>query len=137
MTQAMFGTIATLMCVGALMGSPQEPAQSPEAPPSQASAATGPLAKLRADLTRALKNATLSESQKKTLQDAGTRLREAAQARQEGGKVDRKSVKKALDQIRKVAESGAFQPDDAAAVKADLDAMREAGGRSRRRGFRR
>jgi hypothetical protein len=97
-----------------------------------AAAGDGPLTKLREDLAIAIRNANLTDSQKRTLDDATSRLREAAQSKQSGGKVDRKSVKKALSDIRKIAESGAFQPSDLAAIKADLDTLRDAGGRSRR-----
>ena len=97
---------------------------------------SGPAAKLRADLSTAVKNANLTDAQKETLQDAASRLRAAAEARKNGDKVDRGSVKKALSEIEKVAKSGAFRPEDAAAVKADLEAIQEARGRSRRGRFR-
>lgn len=127
MKQHMYGLAAALILSVGLLGAPQDtPATG-----------SGPMAKLRTDLATAVKNANLNDSQKKTLQDAGARLKAAGQARQDGNKVDRGSVKKALEEIRKVAESGAFQPDDAAAVKADLDALKQASGRSRRRGWRR
>ena len=108
--------LAELFAV-ALVAGPQGQDQS--TPPSN-----GPAAKLRQDLATAVRSAKLSDDQKKTLEDAGSRLREAREARQNGEKVDRGSVKKALAEIRKVAESGAFKPEDEAAVKADLDALR-------------
>lgn len=104
---------------------------------TNASAPSGPGAKLRTDLAKAVQNGHMTDEQKKTLQDAGAKLREAAQARQNGDKPDLSSVKKALGDIKKVAESGAFQPDDAAAVKADLEAMQQGrGGQGRHRLFR-
>jgi pantothenate synthetase len=105
------------MFAAALTAGPQDQQQA--APPNQTAGA-----RLRQDLAKAVRNATLSDDQKKTLQDAGSRLREAREARQNGEKVDRGSVKKALDEIRQVTESGAFTPEDEAAVKADLDALR-------------
>jgi len=102
---------------------------------ASAPAPSGPGAKLRTDLAKAVQNGNLTDAQKKTLQDAGTKLREAAQARQNGEKPDLSSVKKALGDIKKLADSGAFQPDDAAAVKADLDAMKQGRGGNGRRGI--
>jgi hypothetical protein len=114
----LFYTLAlTGMFAAALTAGPQDQQQA--APPNQTAGA-----RLRQDLAKAVRNATLSDDQKKTLQDAGSRLREAREARQNGEKVDRGSVKKALDEIRQVTESGAFTPEDEAAVKADLDALR-------------
>lgn len=125
MKKRIYGMALVLFCSAVLFGRPQDQAQ-----PS-------PFGKLRSDLATAVKNANLTGDQKKTLQDAGDRLRAAGEARQSGGKIDRGSVKKAFSEIRKVAESGAFQPEDSAAVKADLDALRESRGGSRRRLFRR
>ena len=53
-------------------------------------------------------------------------MREAAQAQQNGGTVDRDAMKKAMSDIKQIADSGAFQPEDAQAVKADLAAMQGA-----------
>ena len=95
----------------------------------------GPGAKLREDLRKAVMNGNLTDSQKTTLQQAGAAMREAAQAKQNGGSVDRDAVKKAMSDIKQVADSGAFQPEDARAVKADLAAMQNAfdkGKRTRR-----
>jgi len=85
----------------------------------------GPAAKLRADLIKAVQNGHLTDAQKTSMQNAGTTLREAARARQNGEKVDRDAVKKAFSDIKKVVDSNAFQPEDKQAVKADLEAMKE------------
>src|SRR5262249_27697913 len=85
-----------------------------------------PGAKLRTDLRKAVMNGNLTDAQKNTLQQAGATMREAAQARQNGGTVDRDAMKKAISDIKQIADSGAFQPEDAQAVKADLAAMQGA-----------
>lgn len=59
------------------------------------------------------------------MQNAATRLRQAAEARQNGRKVDRDTVKKALTDIKGVIDSGAFRPEDQEAVNADLEALKE------------
>ena len=101
-------------------------------------AATQPGAKLRADLVRAVQNGHLTDEQKSSMKDAGTTLRDAVTARQNGQQVDRAAVKKAFSEIKKVTDSDAFRPEDKQAVKADLEAMKEkakdAGG-GRRRGL--
>jgi len=92
-------------------------------------------AKLREDLRKAVMNGNLTDPQKSTLQQAGAAMREAAQAKQNGGSVDRDAVKKTMSDIKQIADSGAFQPEDAQAVKADLAAMQGAmdkGKRTRR-----
>jgi hypothetical protein len=92
-------------------------------------------AKLQTDLRRAVMNGKLTDAQKGTLQQAGETMREAAQAKQSGGSVDRDAVKKAMADIKQIADSGAFQPEDAQAVKADLAEMQDAfekGKRARR-----
>lgn len=111
---------------------------APIAPAAQASptAAPGtPLEKLRADLKKAIERANLTPAQQETLDAATSTLRNAATARQSGERVDRDKVKKAFADIKKVAESGAFQPEDVQAVKADMEAMKQAfqqkGGRRR------
>lgn len=117
MKKLIYTLILTELFTVALIAGPQGQEQS--AVPS-----SGPAAKLRQDLATAVQNATLSDDQKKTLKDAGSRLRAAREARQSGETIDRGSVKKALAEIRRVSESGAFKPEDGAAVKADLDALR-------------
>jgi pantothenate synthetase len=124
-----YSLILTELFAVALVAGPQGQEQ-PAQPPS------GPAAKVRQDLATAVRNATLSDDQKRALEDAGSRLRAAREARQSGDKVDRKSLKKALDEIRQVSESGAFKPEDQAAVKADLDAL-QANHEGRPRLFRR
>jgi hypothetical protein len=126
MKKLIYSLIVSGLFAAALVAGPQNQEQS--APP-----ASGPAAKLRQDLTKAVRNATLRDDQKKMLEDAGSRLREAGEARRSGEKVDRGSVKIALGEIRKVTESGAFEPEDEAAVKADLDNLREAHKGPRRR----
>lgn len=133
MRMQMRGLAAAFVCAAGLLAAGQDP----PAPQTPAPVSSGPMARLRADLATAVKNGKLTDAQKKTLEGAGAKLREAGEARQRGGKVDRGAVKKALGEIRKVAGSGAFQPVDAAAVKADLDALRELGGGQRRRRLRR
>jgi len=126
MKKLIYSLIAAGLFAVALVAGPQNQEQS-------APAANGPAAKLRQDLTKAVRNATLRDDQKKMLEDAESRLREAGEARRSGEKVDRGSVKTALGEIRKVTESGAFAPEDEAAVKADLDALREGHNGARRR----
>ena len=99
----------------------------------------GPMVKLRADLIKGVENGHLSDAQKTTMQNAGAVLRKVAQARQSGGSVDRSAVKKALSDIKGIVNSDAFEPEDQAAVKADLEALKEKAkearqGQGRRRG---
>jgi len=130
MRQMIWSAVVALLCAAGPVAAQQN------GPDSGASQPSGPAAKLRTDLAQAVQNANLNDDQKKMLQDAGEKLRKARQARENGEKPDRGSVKKALDEIKKVSDSGAFQPDDAAAVKADLEAMQQnRGGRGRRRLF--
>lgn len=82
--------------------------------------------KLREHLTTAIANATLNESQSATLREAGETLRKASEARRSGQGVDRAKVKDALDNVKQLLESGAFRSEDAALVKADLEAIRKA-----------
>jgi hypothetical protein len=116
MKKLFYTLILTGLFAAALTAGPQDQQQS--APPNQRAGA-----RLQQDLAKAVRNATLTDDQKKTLQDGGSRLREAREAKQNGEKVDRGSVKKALGEIRQVTESGAFKSEDEAAVKADLDAL--------------
>lgn len=110
-----------------LMAATFSVAQDGSAEPST----NGPGAKLRADLVKAVQNGHLTDDQKKSMQSAGAALREAAQARQSGEKVDRAAVKKAFSDIKKITDSDAFQPEDKQAVKADLEAMKEKAKESR------
>jgi hypothetical protein len=98
----------------------------PQGKEQSAPASDGPAAKLRQDLATAVRNGTLNDDQNEMLKDAGSRLREAREAKQNGDQVDRDSVKKAFAEIREVTQSGAFKPEDEAAVKADLDALQNA-----------
>ena len=90
-----------------------------------------PTSKLRDDLRKAIQNGNLSDQQKTTMQNAGAALRAAAEARQNGEKVDRSSVKKAFSDIEKVTNSNAFRPEDQQAVKADLEAIKEKASQAR------
>lgn len=94
-------------------------------------AGNGAGAKLRADLIKAVQNGHLTDAQKTSMQNAGSVLREAAKARQNGQQVDRNAVKKAFSDIKKVTDSDAFRPEDKQAVKADLEAMKEKARESR------
>jgi len=94
-------------------------------------AANGPGAKLRGDLIKAVQNGHLTDEQKASMQNAGSALREAVKARQNGEQVDRAAVKKAFSDIKKVTDSDAFRPEDKQAVKADLEAMKEKARESR------
>ena len=105
--------LGTLTSIAVAQESSSEPAQD------------SPAAKLRTDLTKAVQNGHLTDAQKSSMQSAAASLREAAQARQNGEKIDRDAVKKAFSDIKNVANSDAFQPEDKAAVKADLEAMKE------------
>jgi hypothetical protein len=116
---ALFAVLLSLACMTAAQDNSAEPPQN------------GPGAKLRADLKKAVQNGHLTDEQKSSMQSAGAALRQAAEARQSGQKVDRNAVKKAFSDIKKVADSDAFQPEDKQAVKADLEAMKEKGKEAR------
>lgn len=117
MNKIVFVVFAILLGLSASIAVAQDNSSEP--------ARNGPAAKLRADLTKAVQNGHLTDAQKSTMQSAAASLREAAQARQNGEKVDRDAVKKAFSDIKNVVNSDAFQPDDKEAVKADLEAMKE------------
>jgi hypothetical protein len=110
---ALFAVLLSLSGIAGAQDSSAEPAQN------------GPGAKLRADLKKAVQNGHLTDEQKSSMQNAGATLRRAAEARQNGQKVDREAVKKAFSDIKKVTDSDAFQPEDKLAVKADLEAVKE------------
>lgn len=124
-------SLAVFMSLAAPAATPQD---HPDAPAADAGT---PGAKLREDLIRAVKNANLTAEQRDTLLAARTRLRQAAEAKQNGLPVDRDSVRISLSDIDNIAKSGAFQPDDAKAVRADLKAMQQAARDSRPGRFRR
>ena len=121
MRRVLFGMVATAMVLGAAMAGAQENGN-------------GPGAKLRTDLRKAVMNGNLTDAQKNSLQQAGAAMREAAKAKQNGSSVDRDAVKKAMSDIKQIADSGAFQPGDAQAVKADLAAMQDAFDKGKRTG---
>jgi len=89
------------------------------------SSSNGPAAKLRADLIKAAQNGHLTDSQKDSMKNAAAALHKAAQAKQSGEKIDRDEVKKAMSDIKSIINSDAFQPEDKAAVQADLEALKE------------
>jgi type II secretory pathway component PulJ len=92
---------------------------------ASATSADSPMAKLRVDLRKAVENGRLSDAQQETMRNVAATLRQAAEARQQGQKVDRGAVKKAFSDIKDITNSDAFQPEDKQAVKADLEAVKE------------
>jgi hypothetical protein len=83
---------------------------------------TGQLNRLRDDVQRAMENAKLTEEQRETLTDANGTLREAAK---ENANVTNRELRMAMDNIRYVFSSHAFQAQDRQAVLDDLKLLRE------------
>ncbi len=117
MKRVIFGRIAILLLAVNSIAIAQDAASD--------ATKNGPMTKLRADLTRAVQNGHLTDTQKNIMQHATTTLRQAAQDRQNGEKVDRDAVKKALSDIKEIINSDAFLPEDKEVVKADLEALKE------------
>lgn len=130
MNRAVSGLLAFLLVAGVTAVAQDSPGGDPPA-------GGGLMAKLRDDLKKGVENGHLTDTQKETLKSAGVTLREAAQAKQNDETVDRKAVKKAFSDIKKIVDSDAFQPEDQAAIKTDIQAIKDKARESRggRRGL--
>ncbi len=92
------------------------------------------ITKLRSDIDRAMANATLSEEQKKKLDESRAKLQQAAAKRHRGGeRAKPREMHDALQDIRTVFESDAFKAEDRQAVRDDLKKLLEGRKGSRRR----
>jgi hypothetical protein len=83
---------------------------------------SGQLNKLRDDVQRAMEHARLTEEQRETLTDANGTLREATKG---NTNLTNRELRMAMDNIRYVFSSNAFQAQDRQAVLDDLKLLRE------------
>jgi hypothetical protein len=77
---------------------------------------------LRDDVQRAMEHARLTEEQRETLTDANGTLREATKG---NTNLTNRELRMAMDNIRYVFSSNAFQAQDRQAVLDDLKLLRE------------
>ena len=95
---------------------------------AQDGAAKPPLAQLVEDLTAGAQNAHLSEAQKQHLEKDKTVFNEARSTREQGGNVDRRKVKGALDDAKQIVDAS-FKPEDQKKISEDVATMMAARGR--------
>lgn len=85
----------------------------------------GPLAQLADHLEAAMSRAHLTEPQKTKLQADEDVLRANIRLKASGAEIDRGQVVKAVKDIRNVAHSGGFLPEDERILEADIEALRK------------
>lgn len=91
----------------------------------QAPGSSKPLAQLADDLQTATAHSHLSDKQRARLQSDGAVLQSAREASEQGRAVNRQQVTAAVRDIRSIAESGAFSPEDQQALRADIQVLRK------------
>lgn len=91
----------------------------------QAPGPSRPLAQLADDLQTATAHAHLNDEQKARVQSDSAVLESARQASEQGRTVNRQQVGSAVRDIRNLAESGAFSPQDQQALRADILTLRK------------
>jgi hypothetical protein len=82
-----------------------------------------PMAKLMNDLQQAAPRAKLSDDQNDKLQSDIAALKDAQQAKRQGQSVDQDKVQAALNDLRQIVDSGAFQDADQKLLDQDFTAI--------------
>jgi len=82
-----------------------------------------PVAQLIADLQQATPRAQLSNDQNDKLQADVASLKQAVQAKQQGGTVDRDQLKATIDDLHGIVDSGAFQGADQKQLDQDFKSL--------------
>ena len=80
---------------------------------------------LVSDTSAARSNATLTDEQKKQLDDALEGLRKASARRRKGERPNQEQTKQSLKTILQLTQNDAFKAEDLKKVQADLQAIRE------------
>jgi hypothetical protein len=81
------------------------------------------MAKLMNDLQQAAPRAKLNDDQNDKLQSDIAALKDAQQAKRQGQSVDQDKVQAALNDLRQIADSGAFQDADQKLLDQDFTAI--------------
>jgi hypothetical protein len=82
-----------------------------------------PTAKLMNDLQQAAPRAKLSDDQNDKLQSDIAALKDAQQAKRQGQSVDQDKIQAALNDLRQIVDSGAFQDADQKLLDQDFTAI--------------
>lgn len=116
-------TLATLLIAAAAFA--QTPAPAPAEPAKHGVARMAAIQKLQADLDQAVSRANLTEQQRSEMTTARETLRSQADHQRKGDKLDRGSVRQAMQTIRGLSASSAFQAEDREIMKKDLEEIRK------------
>ena len=104
-------TLATLLIAAAAFAQ-TTPTPTPAEPAKHGAARIAAIKKLQADLDQAVSRANLTEQQRNEMTTARETLRKQADRQRKGDKPDRDSVRQAMQTIRSMTASSAFQAED-------------------------
>ena len=110
---------------------PQPQPNTPSSPRAAQGTRKSTMQKFQADLDKAVSRANLSEQQRRDLDNIRASMQKQAEARRQGGTVDRKAMRQNMQALRDLISSEAFQAEDRETLLNDLQQMR---GGSKRRG---
>ena len=118
-------TLAALLIAAATVALSQTQAPQPADARTQRADRVTAIRKLQTDLDQAISRANLNDAQRQELTTARETLRKQAEGRRKGDKLDRGTVREAMQTIRELAASNAFQAEDRETIKKDLVEMRK------------